>query len=197
MHRAQIWQLLLYGWTLSEFLLVLATRTRKKSGAAIQDHGSIRVLWAAIFCSVFLAMWGGLTAGFHPDSPFGRALPLGHTARSLAIPLMVFGLAVRWIAIWQLGRAFSVNVAIRREQKLQTSGLYRFARHPSYTGMLIIFTAVGLAAGNWLSLAIVVLFPTAALLYRIRVEERVLRGAFGEQYIAYSARVKRLIPGVY
>jgi protein-S-isoprenylcysteine O-methyltransferase Ste14 len=181
MHRAEIWQLLLYGWTLSEFLLVVATRTRRKSGAAIQDHGSIRVLWGTIFCSVFLATWGGITAGFHPDSVFGRALRLGHAPRILAIPVMVLGLAVRWTAIWQLGRAFSVNVAIRQEQKLQTGGLYRFARHPSYTGMLIIFTAVGLAAGNWLSLAIVTVFPAAALLYRIHIEEMALRGAFGEQ----------------
>jgi protein-S-isoprenylcysteine O-methyltransferase Ste14 len=33
--------------------------------------------------------------------------------------------------------------------------------------------------------------------YRIRVEEKVLTGSLGEEYLSYSRRVKRLIPYVY
>jgi protein-S-isoprenylcysteine O-methyltransferase Ste14 len=43
----------------------------------------------------------------------------------------------------------------------------------------------------------VVIAPGAALLYRIHVEERALRGAFGEEYVAYSRVTKRLVPGIY
>lgn len=39
--------------------------------------------------------------------------------------------------------------------------------------------------------------PTLTLLYRIHVEETALRAAFGEEYVAYSRKTKRLIPGVY
>jgi len=35
----------------------------------------------------------------------------------------------------------------------------------------LIFTAIGLSRRNWVSLAIMLVFPTAALLYRIHVEE--------------------------
>ena len=70
-------------------------------------------------------------------------------------------------------------------------------RHPSYTGMLLIFLAIGLNTKNWLGLAIIVLLPMAALLYRIHVEEQALQGAFGREYAEYSQRTKRLIPGVY
>jgi protein-S-isoprenylcysteine O-methyltransferase Ste14 len=70
-------------------------------------------------------------------------------------------------------------------------------RHPSYTGMLIIFTAVGLYERNWVSLAVLIIFPTAALLYRIQVEERALTEAFGHAYIEYQRRTRRLIPLVY
>jgi len=38
---------------------------------------------------------------------------------------------------------------------------------------------------------------TAALIYRIQVEEMALREAFGEEYVRYSRVTKRLVPGVY
>ena len=38
---------------------------------------------------------------------------------------------------------------------------------------------------------------TAAVLYRIHVEEAALNEAFGAQYASYSKQTKRLIPGVY
>jgi protein-S-isoprenylcysteine O-methyltransferase Ste14 len=46
-------------------------------------------------------------------------------------------------------------------------------------------------------LALAVVAPTAALLYRIGVEEAALRAAFGEEYLAYTRETKRLIPGLF
>jgi protein-S-isoprenylcysteine O-methyltransferase Ste14 len=106
-------------------------------------------------------------------------------------------LAVRWIAIFNLGRSFSANVAIQQEQKVHRAGLYRFVRHPSYLGLLIIFVSVGLHSRNWLGLAVAVMPPLAALMYRIYVEEAALNEAFGEEYAEYTRTTKRLVPGVY
>jgi protein-S-isoprenylcysteine O-methyltransferase Ste14 len=36
-----------------------------------------------------------------------------------------------------------------------------------------------------------------AFLYRIKIEETALMEAFGEEYRQYSARAKKLIPGIY
>jgi protein-S-isoprenylcysteine O-methyltransferase Ste14 len=88
-------------------------------------------------------------------------------------------------------------VAIHATQKLNQSGLFRLMRHPSYTGMMLIFLAMGLATRSWLGLGIIVGLPAAALLYRMHVEEAALTGAFGEEYVEYSQRTKRLIPGIY
>jgi protein-S-isoprenylcysteine O-methyltransferase len=62
--------------------------------------------------------------------------------------------------------------------------------------MFLIFAAVALANRNWIAAAIVLLPVTAALLYRIHVEEAALHEAFGEQYEAYCRTTKRLIPGI-
>jgi protein-S-isoprenylcysteine O-methyltransferase len=50
---------------------------------------------------------------------------------------------------------------------------------------------------NWVGLAITLVPTTAALLYRIHVEEAALRQAFGQEYSDYSRATKRLIPGIY
>jgi protein-S-isoprenylcysteine O-methyltransferase Ste14 len=120
-----------------------------------------------------------------------------HWLRIAAIALLVAGLAIRWAAIFTLGRSFSTNVAIHATQTVHKTGLFRWVRHPSYAGMLLIFTAIGLSQHNWVSLAIMLVFPTAALLYRIHVEEMALTEAFGEDYLEYSRVTRRLVPGIY
>ena len=110
---------------------------------------------------------------------------------------MLAGLAIRLTAIFTLGKSFSANVAIRTEQTIQRTGLYRFVRHPSYLGLLLIFLAVGLRTRNWASLAMVLIPTTLVLLYRISIEEPALREHFFEDFAAYSRETKRLIPGVF
>jgi protein-S-isoprenylcysteine O-methyltransferase Ste14 len=63
--------------------------------------------------------------------------------------------------------------------------------------MVICFLAIALAERNWYSAAIVLVLPTAALLYRMHVEEIALLGAFGPQYQRYQETTRRLIPGIY
>jgi protein-S-isoprenylcysteine O-methyltransferase Ste14 len=110
---------------------------------------------------------------------------------------MLIGLAVRITAIVTLGKFFTVNVATHASQTIQRRGLYSVVRHPSYLGLEICFLAVGLHSRNWACLALMLLLPTLAVLYRIHVEEQALLGAFGAEYAEYSRTTKRLIPGVY
>jgi protein-S-isoprenylcysteine O-methyltransferase len=176
-------------WVASELIFQVVTRTKRSSGE-VKDRGSLLVLLPAIFVSIWMAMWWGAT---HPHTMLGGAGWL----QELGLGLMLAGLAIRWTAIYTLGRSFSTNVAIHATQTVQKTGLFRWVRHPSYTGMMVIFVAIGVWERNWVSLAIMVLVPMAALLYRIHVEERALTEAFGEEYVAYSKVTKRLVPGLY
>jgi protein-S-isoprenylcysteine O-methyltransferase Ste14 len=185
----QLWQILLYGWVASEIYIGISTRTRS-SGGKVKDRGSLVILWVTITLAI--------TAGeiFHhamPPNLFGGA----HWLKLAAIFLLIAGVAIRWTAILSLGKAFSSNVAIRHTQTVYRGGLYRLMRHPSYTGMLVVFLAVGVQERNWISLLVIMLPTTAALLYRIHVEEIALNDAFGAEYAAYSQQTKRLIPGIY
>jgi protein-S-isoprenylcysteine O-methyltransferase len=101
------------------------------------------------------------------------------------------------VAIHQLGRFHTPNVAILSDHRLLDTGLYSLVRHPSYFGAILAFQGFGLALGNAISFALVAIATPCLYLYRIREEDAVLLAAFGERYRAYCARTKRLIPGIY
>ena len=182
------WPWLMYGWAAGEILLALFVRARR-SQHAIQDRGTQFILWGVIFGSIFALDWVA--------THFPWGIPVGHWLRPFAVGLMICGLAVRITAIVTLGRSFTVNVATHASQSLQRSGLYSIVRHPSYFGLEICFLAVGLHTRNWACLALMLIAPTLAVLYRIHVEEQALLLAFGAEYADYSRSTKRLIPGVY
>jgi protein-S-isoprenylcysteine O-methyltransferase len=171
--------------------LVLGIVRRAKGGASSPaDRGSTRVLWIVISLSMFC----GFQLEFSlPGASWGNQPWLSW----VGIAMLVAGLAFRWYSIIYLGRFFTVNVQIAADHQLIDSGPYRLLRHPSYTGALLAFYGLALCTMNWVSLAIMVVGPTAAFLYRIRVEEVALAGAFGERYRLYMQRTARLIPAVY
>jgi len=184
-----LWNGLMWAWFVSEVLILVVTRTRR-GGGKVQDRGSMLLLWIAIFASITACKW------------IGAAVPATriHNAdwlKPLSLAFLLSGLAIRLIAIVTLGKSFSVNVAIRAQQTVQRTGLYRIVRHPSYLGLLIIFFAIGLESRNWASLLAVLIPTTGALLYRIHVEEAALLAHFGNDYATYANQTKRLIPGVY
>ena len=59
--------------------------------------------------------------------------------------LMLVGIAFRQWSIFVLGRFFSPAVRTQRDQTVVETGPYRYIRHPSYTGALMIFVGLGLA----------------------------------------------------
>jgi protein-S-isoprenylcysteine O-methyltransferase Ste14 len=186
---SNLWWGLFYFWFAAETVIAFATRS-KQSSAKVRDRGSQVILWVVIVVS--LTACEGLRH-ILPPNIFGGA----HWVRSAGMILLAAGLLIRCVAILTLGKSFSANVAIRESQKIKKTGLYRFVRHPSYLGLVIIFLAIGVHSHNWICLAIAFLPTTAALLYRMHIEEIALREAFGDEYLAYSVNTKRLFPGVY
>ena len=176
-------------WLASEVIVAFATRTSGGKGT-VRDRGSMLILWIVISAAITGCEWLSAVVA----APlFGGAPWL----RLASLLVLLTGLVIRWTAILTLGKAFSANVAIQKEQKLKRSGLYRFVRHPSYSGLLLILLAVGLDSRNWAGLLVLIVPATAALLYRIHIEEAALSEAFGKQYTDYGKATWRLVPGLY
>jgi protein-S-isoprenylcysteine O-methyltransferase Ste14 len=161
-------------------------RVRGRGGTA-GDRGS-RVLIAVTIAIAIAIALAAATASSQIAGPY----------RTAGLIVMWLGLAIRVWAIASLGRAFRTTVEVDPDQAVVSTGPYRWVRHPSYSGLLLIVTGFGLAAGNWFALAACVALPLPALLWRIHVEEAELTAVLGDRYRAYRAQTgKRLIPGVW
>jgi protein-S-isoprenylcysteine O-methyltransferase len=172
----------------SELLLTVTKRARTTGKS--RDAQSWRLMWIVITLSMFFGM---LVAQKYRAA----GLPGRQFLNVAGIIVFAFGLGFRAYAIWRLGRFFTVNVTIAADHQLVDSGPYRLIRHPSYTGALLAFFGIALTLGNWLSLLVVMLPVFAVFVYRMNVEERALTAGLGDNYRAYIARTKRLVPFVY
>ena len=115
----------------------------------------------------------------------------------VGIAFMLAGTALRFYAMSILGRSFTYYVAVHAKQAVIEVGPYRYIRHPSYTGALMIFVGLGLALGNWAGLLALLVCVGIAYAYRISVEESVLAAALGVPYQKYMRRTRRLVPFLF
>ena len=175
-------------WVGSE--IILARTKRSQSGDMGFDKSSLRILWLTILVTVNL----GIIIGFQRIGYFGNGSPIFPIAGLIFI---VCGLIIRWIAIITLKYQFTVDVYISKDHHIIREGIYRFVRHPAYTGSLLSFFGLGLFFANYISMLIIFIPVCMAFLYRIYVEEKTLIDNFGDEYIKYCASTKRLIPGIF
>lgn len=159
--------------------------------AQVHNRGSRIILMGLMWVGIFSAFWSASRMR-SAEIAFAR-LPIFW----IGIALMLAGTAFRWYAIRTLGAYFTRDVATRPDQQVIQNGPYRLIRHPSYTGGLMALLGTGLALGNWIGLATIVLLPLSAYLYRMGIEERALVEAIGQPYRDYMSRTRRLIPFVY
>lgn len=174
-------------------LVWVALETRQalqhRTGSVDRDRDSMALLRLTTLTGVVLA---------------ALALNLAAVNFELSVAVSALGLAFVWVGIGRrawcfstLGRYFTYTVQTSVDQPLITSGPYRWLRHPSYLGLILIVGGIGLLYGNALSVAAMVGGLLIGLLYRIRVEEAALRAAAGPAFEVYARGRKRLLPLVW
>lgn len=155
-------------------------------------------------------LWIGAVIALVGVGMIARSLAIGHGAAWLRDTLWPFspvraGLAVAVsyaglaIAIWArttLGRNWSARPELKQNHELVTGGPYAYVRHPIYTGLLVMFAAVPLFWPTTTTL-ILLLVVAVGIQLKLSYEERLMAGAFPEQWPAYRARTKRVIPLIW
>jgi protein-S-isoprenylcysteine O-methyltransferase Ste14 len=179
-------QIVITLWILSEIIGTIIIPFIRRGGTAIKrrDRGSGLLIFATIIISLALASYYATN----------DIAPLPAWVFYPGIILMVLGIILRQWSMAILGRFFSGSVATQEGQFVVESGPYRYVRHPSYTGALIILIGLGLASTSWASILSLILLFSLAYGYRIYVEEKALKTDLGENYVEYMKRTKRIIP---
>jgi protein-S-isoprenylcysteine O-methyltransferase Ste14 len=74
-----------------------------------------------------------------------------------------------------------------------TWGVYAITRNPMYLGLLIILTGWAIFLSNALAFLFFPAYMVYMDLFQIAPEERALTSLFGQEYVAYQARVRRWV----
>ena len=144
------WQILFwatyYLWIAAEIWLIV--RDRHPVPGVRTDRGSR----AFLILTLNVCLGAALSFGYIS----GRArIPMPPAAAfALGISQMWAGIALRFWSVHVLGKYFRTTVFLQEGHQLVEAGPYRFVRNPSYTGGLITLLGIGLAIGNWVSLAL-------------------------------------------
>jgi protein-S-isoprenylcysteine O-methyltransferase Ste14 len=114
------------------------------------------------------------------------------------------GLALLGSGLWLfrrshagLGTNWSVNLELREDHQLVTSGIYKYIRNPMYAALLLYAVAQTLLLSNWIAGPCFLVQFTLMFILRLRGEERMMSEKFGQAYKEYARRTKRLIPGIW
>jgi len=186
---AFVFSVVFFLWPVSEIIGGGIVPLIRRGGVRTQrrDRGSVLLILASIAISIAVA-FSFASAGI-AKLPSWVFYP--------GIVLMLVGIALRQWSIFVLGRFFSMAVRTQADQTVVDTGPYRYVRHPSYTGALVIFVGLGLALQSWGAVLALVLIFAIVFGYRIHVEERALILQLGAGYVSYARRTKRLIPYVF
>jgi protein-S-isoprenylcysteine O-methyltransferase len=184
-----LFQVSYVAWFAMEMWIL--SRDRRRFTGRVADRGS--------FFGFFICYWAGLGFAFFAFSrhPEWRMTTLQPALSWLGIVMIWAGMAFRLWAVLTLGAFFRTSVVVQDGHRLVTAGPYRWLRHPAYTGAIITTTGLGLAFGNWASLAALIVFPSLAIAFRIHVEERALTEQFGEAYRDFSKNRSAVIPAIW
>ena len=120
----------------------------------------------------------------------------------LSIPAVLAGNALvllGWLGIFFVFREnsfASATIESTEDQRVISTGLYAWVRHPMYATSLLMLLGIPIALGSWWGVLIVVAI-VPALIWRLTDEERFLVNHLPD-YSEYQRRVRyRLLPRVW
>ena len=184
---ARLFIVVFFIWAASEVINTFGTRLRRQpAGTSQRDQGSY---WVMV-----LTVWGSILVAF-----LARAMQLGTFRNGVqygGLGLTIAGIVFREWAVVSLGRFFTVKVMVGADQRLVKCGPYRWLRHPAYTGSILTFVGFAVALGTWVGSVLALLIGGAGFFYRVRIEEKALLEAFGDEYRDYMQHTWRFFPGL-
>ncbi|WP_089662530.1 methyltransferase family protein [Christiangramia echinicola] len=122
-------------------------------------------------------------------------LLLPNIIKIVAAIIALSGLVVLLLAILQLNRNLSPFPSPKSNSELVQTGLYKFIRHPIYTGILLSFFGYAFFTESFFRVLITI-FLYILFLYKLKYEEKMLADRF-ENYSNYKKKTGRFFPKLF
>jgi protein-S-isoprenylcysteine O-methyltransferase Ste14 len=183
-----------YGLTCASFIafavavfLQRRTMPRTRERAAVRSRLSIAGI-AIQGSSFFFACFGRIHFALENFSP-------PSLANSAAVVILGFGGVLLFVASARaLGQNWSLVARMRTDHGLVSHGPFARVRHPIYLAMLLLLIAASIGFGHASQLIAAIPVFVIGTAIRIREEERLLRGQFGDEYVRYANETPAFIP---
>jgi len=189
-------------------LSVLVAIKHWATGSILGDRpkGNLRI-WLTHTCNLFfllvvnpMAAMLLITRHLEAVDPTHIAIDVPWLLMGLEVGGMVFYLVGYLLMGWALVR-LGGNYQVggnppRAADKMVIVGPYRFVRHPMFIAALCISLGLACLIQSLAFLSVFCIYVVLIILL-VPAEEEGLRRAYGEQYIAYQEKVKRIVPIFY
>jgi protein-S-isoprenylcysteine O-methyltransferase Ste14 len=178
---AYLWRLLMVVWIVMWFGMKKAKKLETWGERAQHE----------LF--VLLGFWLLFAGSWNWGWPNYRLLPNVSQVWAAGLVLTAAGIAISLWARLSLGSNWSGTVTLKQDHQLVSTGLYRWIRHPIYTGILLAMFGTAMIRGQlvgWLGTAMVL----TAFYFKARREEKFLREEFGPGFDEHVRRTGMFLP---
>ncbi|MFQ5867329.1 MAG: methyltransferase family protein [bacterium] len=161
-------------------------------------------IFEAFIVDLYAEMYGFPLTIYVLSSVFGINIPFLHIKGHLWASLLNLG-DIAGLVICQTGSLLMLTGLVimgvgwrkiykaMRENQLVTDGLYKYIRHPQYSGLILITTGMLI---QWPTILTILMWPILLLAYwhLAKVEEREMEKRFGQQYLNYKRETGMFFP---
>lgn len=142
-----------------------------------KDYGFVVIQFILFFCFIFEFDW---------------TMKLSLTLQRIGLILSFFGGLIILLALLQLNKNLSPFPTPKNNATLLENGLYKYTRHPIYSGIIILFIGFSVYQNSWykllISLLLVILFYLKSVYEELRLEQKF------PEYKNYKTKTGRFFP---
>jgi len=142
-----------------------------------------------IYPPVYFVIAAAIMAGLHYFVPSPRFIepPLSY----IGCAVFAFGVVIVVSIKRRFDKVATTIKPFEESDALLTDGLYGYSRNPIYVCMVAGLAGIAIAFGSLLPVIVIPVYILVLQARFIAAEEAMLEDTFGEDYLAYKARVRR------
>lgn len=174
-------------WTIMAIFWIVKAYTDSQPKLSFEISSITKLVFSALIIYLPLLFDGWLS---------NQMFSTNHLTNILGVIVCGTGIIFAITGRTALGENWSGKVIIQKNHTLIQSGPYGITRHPQYTGAITAYFGTAIVLGQTFGFIWSIVL-TLGLIWKAKLEEKILSQKFPEEYPEYRKKVKMIIPYIY